>query len=295
MTATILDPATKAKLRNPDYFALHLQAAMAIREVSRFDWYDSQFLRRYEIAKSFLAKVSPEKLAAFMEGFAPLRPDPGLPVHVLDDVFDAATMARIIETSAATAPSDRAFQAFENSQFGRDVVWDKLFFCQLQEQVRPLLEQLTGCELESSYNFLSRYHGAGVCAPHMDHPDSMFTFDYCIEQSHEWPIYFSKAVEWPTRETVGSLDLATIQHNPELEFTSYTLRPNQALLFNGSSWWHYREPITPGGFCNLLFFHYVPAGCGSLVEPRQWAAHFAIPELEALCDLFQRNDVDGFA
>lgn len=289
------DPSIHARLRDPAYFSLHLQAAMAIREVSRFKWYDSHFLRRFEIAKLYLEKVRPDAVGEFVEGFAPIRPDPSFSVTRMDEVFDPPTRQRIIETSRAAVPTDHDSQSFENSNFGRDVVWDEPFFCELQEHIRPQIEQLTGRKLETSYNFLSRYSGAGVCAPHMDHPDSMFTFDYCIEQSEEWPIHFSKVVDWPTRETVAQLDLAAIKQAPELDFAAHCLRPNQALLFNGSSQWHYRDPITPGGFCNLLFFHYIPAGCGALVEPRRWAEHFAIPELGPLCDLFARNDVDGFA
>ena len=41
----MLDQATKTKLRDPAYFALHMQAAKAIREAGEFRWYDSNFLR----------------------------------------------------------------------------------------------------------------------------------------------------------------------------------------------------------------------------------------------------------
>lgn len=57
------------------------------------------------------------------------------------------------------------------------------------------------------------------------------------------------------------------------------------------SQWHCRDPITPGGFCNLLFFHYLPAGCEGLVDPLRWADEFAIPELAPLVDLFEREAI----
>lgn len=288
----MLTPATQAKLKNPAYFALHLQAARAIQEVAQFGWYDSHFLRRFEVARCYLSKVRPDALPGFVAGFAPLRPERAIPVTLIDEVFDAATRALILKTCHAAAATDNARQAFESRNFGRDVVWDEPLFGELQDQIRPLLEELVGCPLEPSYTFLSRYRDTGVCPPHLDHPDSMFTFDYCVEQSGEWPIYFSRAVDWPTREAVHEIDLNAIKHDPALDFTPHTLRPNQALLFNGSSRWHYRDPIALGGFCNLLFFHYIPAGCRDLVVPGQWAAHFAIPELEALCDLFQRMNTD---
>ena len=59
------------------------------------------------------------------------------------------------------------------------------------------------------------------------------------------------------------------------------------------SQWHYRRPKVAGGFCHLLFFHYYPEGCADLVEPSRWAAHFAVPELGPLCDLFGHPNHDG--
>ena len=44
--------------------------------------------------------------------------------------------------------------------------------------------------------------------------------------------------------------------------------------------------ILEEGFCNLLFLHYFPVGLGDLVDPLRWASHFAMPELQPLCDLF---------
>lgn len=289
ITMTTPDDPNAAKLRDPAYFALHVKAMMAFREVARFGWYDSHFLRWHAVALRYLEQVRPDEVERFAAGFAPIRPDPAFSVTMLDDVFDDATCAAIREASLTAVPQDDVHQAFENSTFGRDVVWDEPLFRDLQEQVRQRLEKLAGMELEASYSFLSRYRGNGVCAPHLDHPDSMFTFDYCIDQSHEWPIHFSRVVDWPTQDTAEAVDLAAIKQDASLGFAPYTLKPNQAIFFNGSSQWHYRDPITPGGFCNLLFFHYIPAGCGDLVAPVRWAEHFEIPELEPLCDLIARQ------
>lgn len=287
-----IDSDTKAKLRDPAYFALHFQAIMVLREVSRFAWYDSFFLRSYAAAIRFLQKVRPDAVAQFVAGFSPLRPDPNFSATLVRDAFDSETHAKILEASSVARPQTGAQQDYENQNFGRDVVWDEPLFRVLQEHIRPRLEHLIGRPIEASYTFLSRYRGNGVCAPHLDHPNSMFTFDYCIDQSAEWPIHFSKVVDWPTEENAQTIDLNTIKNDPAMNFKDYTLRPGDAVLFNGSSQWHYRDPITPGGYCNLLFFHYIPEGCGDLVEPRRWDLHFGIPELGALCDLFESHLAD---
>jgi len=282
-------------LSDPGYFALHLEAASAIRKVGQVGWYDSQFLRRFEVAKHFLSSVSPGALETFVDGFEPLRPDPQFRVASIEDVFDETTRARILKVSRSAQSERDEQQEAENRLFGRNVLWDHPFFLELQESVRPRLEGIIGVSLQSSYNFLSLYGSDGKCDPHLDQPVSMYTFDYCIEQSDEWPIYFSRLVDWPTAETISAFDPAALKRNPDLCFESHTLRPNQALLFSGSSQWHYRDPIHAGGFCNLLFFHYFPKGSADLVQPSRWAAHFGIEELEPLCDLFHDDAVDEIA
>ena len=288
-----LDADPRARLRDPAYFALHLKAAAAIRKVGRMGWYDSHFLRRYEIARTYLAEVRPGALSDFVAGFDALKPRPDFRELVMEDVFDPATCAAILAASRSAQPDAAEEQARENLDFGRDVVWDHPFFLELQEQVRPRIETLVGRPLVSSYNFLSRYGAKGKCDLHMDHPDAMYTFDYCIEQDAVWPIYLSRVVEWPTVEFARAFSPEAIIADPVYDFAEHLLRPNQALLFNGSSQWHYRRPKAAGGFCHLLFFHYVPAGCEALVEPSRWASHFGIAELGPLCDLFTDAKIDG--
>ncbi len=291
----MLNEAIRAKLRDPKYFALHAQAFAAIRDVGRFGWYDSNFLRRFEAAKHYLHLVRPDALAEFIAGFEPLMPPRDFAVRFIDDVFDQPTRERILEISRGVRPGVTSKEASEREKFGRHVVWDHPYFLELQRDLLPLVSQLAGRELVSGYNFLSLYGGTGKCDPHMDEPMSMYTLDYCIEQSAGWPIHFSKVVDWPTVDTTKEWDKQTLKTDPSLEFSAHLLEPNQALLFNGSSQWHYRDAIFPGGFCNLLFFHYYPAGCEDLVIPRKWSAHFAIPELGPLCDLFGENESDGFS
>lgn len=277
----------KEKLRDPDYFALHLQGLAAIREVGALGWYDEHFLRRFEVAKHYLAKVAPAALARFVESFAPLLPPEGFREITLDDVFDPETHAAIVATSRTAQVQRSGQQEQENATFGRDVVWNEPFFLQLQERLRPRLEDLLGCALVSSYNFLSLYGPEGKCEPHLDHPNAMFTFDYCIEQDEIWPIYVGQPVPWPDAAAARAFDPAQLKTDPAMAFRKHELCPNRALIFNGSSQWHYREPKSSGQFCNLLFFHYYRAGCEDLVRPVRWADCTGIEVLRPLCDLFE--------
>jgi len=290
--ATVMDNP-RERLRDPAYFALHLQAAAAIREVGQLGWYDSQFLRRVEVARRYLAKVRPDALADFLDALAILTPIGGRREVLVEDIFDATTREEIVAIARAAEPERNERQAGENAAFGRDVIWNVPAFLSLQERVRPLVEELTGRPLVSSYNFLSRYGANGRCDLHMDAPEAMYTFDYCIEQDAVWPIYVSRVLDWIGGEAQVPYEPQRIIEDAGLEFREHRLRPNQALLFNGSSQWHHRYPKVAGGFCTLLFFHYYPEGCQNLVTPHRWAAFFGIPELAPLCDLFGDPVRDG--
>lgn len=285
----------QTRLRDPAYFVLHLQAAAAIREVGQLGWYDSHFLRRVEVARRYLAKVRPERLPEFVAGLASLGAAPGWREMLVDDVFDDATREEIIAISRSARPDAHAQQARENADFGRDVMWRIPRFVELQEELRPRVEALTGRRLVSSYNFLSRYGASGKCDLHMDDPRAMYTFDYCIEQDAVWPIHVSRPVDWAAGEMPARFDPETVIADAGLDFAEHLMQPGQALLFQGSSQWHYRRPKVAGGFCHLLFFHYYPADAEDLVLPHRWAAHFGIPELEPLCDLFTHPGEDGLA
>lgn len=290
---TILDAGTRAKLRDPAYFDLHLQATAAVRAVGHLCWYDSHFLRRLAIATRYLEAVRPGALPGFIELLSALRPRDGFREVVMDDVFDPATRAEIISVSRMARPEPTQQQAAENADFGRHVLWNVPFFLELQDRLRPLVSELAGRPLVSSYNFLSLYGPDGKCDLHMDHVNAMYTFDYCIEQDAIWPIYVSRVVDWPS--TGRDFDPARIIADADLDFREHLLEPNRALLFNGSSQWHYRNPKIAGGFCNLLFFHYYPEGCEALVDPARWAEQSGIAELVPLCDLFQHPARDGLA
>lgn len=274
----------RERLRDPAYLDLHLAAVAALGHVGRTSFYDANFLQCFEASKRFLGAVRPDALERFVAGFAPLRPLPGTTNHLLHDVFPAATHRRIREI-AAEIPRQR-LELHEVADFGRHVVHEHEYFTALQQEVQARVEELAGRPLVRGYNFLSLYGGKGVCGLHMDEPMSMYTLDYCIEQSGPWPIHFSNLVDWPDAALLHDWQAEKVLGDPAIQWTPHVLEPNQALLFIGSSQWHYRQPIAPDGFCNLLFFHYYPAGCDDLVRPRRWPAHFDLPELQPLIDLF---------
>ena len=69
-------------------------------------------------------------------------------------------------------------------------------------------------------------------------------------------------------------------------FAPYTMSPGEAIIFGGSSQWHYRDPMpqaTRDDFCTLLFFHFVPAGMTQLSRPENWADIVGVPELRSFC------------
>ena len=112
-----------------------------------------------------------------------------------------------------------------------------------------------------------------------------WTLGYCIEQSEVWPIYLSQVRPWP--EEFEYMERQNweqqIRDDPENRFTDYRLHEGEAIVFGGSSQWHYRDRIIKSqekNFCHLLFFHFIPEGTKDLVHSNRWAEYFGIPELK---------------
>ena len=107
--------------------------------------------------------------------------------------------------------------------------------------------------------------------------------------SRPWPIHFSQVIAWPERlEDLREVAPETLTANSDLYFTAEVLMPGDAILFSGTNQWHYRDALPPRRgkqFCDLLFFHYVPFGTTDLIQPRNWARLFDIPELAEMADL----------
>jgi hypothetical protein len=271
-----------------------LLGTLALKQAaSAFPWYDDGWLRQYVAALKFIDQVRPSLRADFVAAFDRLRTPLDFRVRKLDRVFDDAVMAAIRRTIAELAAG--SLEKHEVEGFGRSVVHDHSLFNQLHQAIVPLASELAGEALEPSYNFLSLYSDVGVCQPHLDMPVSKWTLDLCIDQSDVWPIHFSQVVPWPEAATFSTQDWQErIKASPDLKFSSWSLRPGEALWFSGSSQWHYRdrmEGASDKSYCNLLFFHFLPHGMSSFAEPRNWPDLFGLPELRAVVDpvKFQGN------
>jgi hypothetical protein len=251
-------------------------------DVARYPWYDSVWLADYVRAREIVRAVRPDALPAFVDAFRVLQTPPDFEVKFLERPFDDRTIEDIRAIVQSLRPTD--LELHEARDFGRFVVHDHPLFTELQDRTAALVRNAVGEPVEPSYNFLSLYGSRGVCAPHMDAPKAKWTFDFCINQSAPWPIYFSQVCPWPepgSARWTGDWE-AGIRNDPSLRFAPYSLKPGQAVIFSGSSQWHYRDPIPPQdgrAFCELLFFHYIPKGASDLVRPTTWARVFGIPEL----------------
>ena len=280
----------RQRLEDPAYRDAHLCAAFVLTQEKRFAWYDSAFLRRFVAARRFLEVHSPGEVARFVAAFAPLQPPPDFAPIKLSGLFDEAQHRALREEVFALQPEQ--LETHELEHFGRHVVHDHPPFLALQRAILPRVNALVGGELALGYNFLSLYNAAGRCAPHMDQPISMYTLDYCIAQNVDWPIHFSGLVDWRDGSHRPHAP-EEVLNDPSVTFTPYELTANDALLFCGSSQWHYREAMPEGGYSHLLFFHFYPAGCEALVDPEQWPVHFDLPQLQALLDLLDDPQADA--
>jgi hypothetical protein len=245
---------------------------------SKLPWYDSQWLLRYLRSKEFLATRHPTRVEEFVAAFDPLRTRSSFRERLLDGAFDEAELALIRTVVQSVDPSQ--LEMHEVGSHGRLVVHDHPTLVELQSKLVPRVEELVEEAVEVSYNFLAFYTQRGFCRPHLDAPEAKWTLDLCIEQTEPWPIHFSDVVPWPERfrDTDAEWKGEVERH----AFRSYAMEPGQALMFSGSSQWHYRDgfPGTdPRGSCTLLFFHFFPVGARELLDWESWERRFDAPGL----------------
>jgi hypothetical protein len=258
--------------------------------ISELKWYDSRWLETYLAAKEIVRQTAPAKFAEFEERLSIFRTSPSFKYMKLDDFFNEKFREEI-KSTIRSIPKEK-FEIHELQNFGRFVVHDFAPFTNLQNDLTDRVSELVGEPVEASYNFLSMYTKMGKCEPHLDAPSAKYTLDVCIDQSEPWPIHFSQITPWPDEKgSLGRNWQSEIKSHAGLNFKAETLMPGDAILFSGSSQWHYRDPLPAKGsnsFCDLLFFHFMPRGCAEIIQPRNWAAMFNIPELSSLPNIDDR-------
>ena len=258
---------------------------MWFRKRRRYPWYDSWWLNDYVEARAILERARPRRVADFEEALRPLRTDAAFRVVRLPRVFDADTLDRVRETVRSLRSHE--LNPMETRDFGRSIAHDHPTFLALQKEIEERVGDAAGEPVETAYNFLSLYGPGGICRPHLDAPTSKWTLDLCVDRNVAWPIHVSQVIPWP--EDDRAVDLGRnwaerIIHNPSLTFEPCVMDPGEAVLFSGSSQWHYRDriPPAPDAFCHLLFFHFIPRGTSALAQPVNWSRLFDAPELDVI-------------
>lgn len=257
-----------------------------------FPWYDGYWLNCYYQALDLIDEFAPQKRSLFEKEISKFKTPSDFEVTQISGLLDDSTIFEI--RTLIDEIKKEEFEKHEIMSFGRLVVHDMDFFTKLSQRLAPKIGALVGEEVEPCYNFLSLYSNIGVCPMHMDTPQAKWTVDICIDQSFEWPIYFSPVMEWPTpNDNFSDGWEERLLNDVKVPFESQTLQPGNAIVFAGSSQFHYRDRIFRGNkddFCNLVFLHYVPKGTLELVEPENWATIFEVPELSIIKDQLNSNN-----
>jgi len=263
--------------------AIESTSVSAVPDAAYFPWYDSYWLESYVRVKAYLRERQPGRLAEFEQACRVFETRPDFQSLELSRVFDDSVQARLRELVHGLREDEH--EKHEALSFGRSVVHHHPLLTELHAGLVPRVSELVGEELEPSYNFLSLYNNLGLCQVHMDAPLAKWTLDYCIAQTAVWPLHVSQVRPWPDAPHRGDDWAARVMSDPDNRFTAHTMQPGEALIFSGSSQWHYRERIprvTRHNQCQLAFFHFIPRGARALVWPPDWAELFGIPELAQL-------------
>lgn len=251
---------------------------------NKFPWYDSLWLTQYIAAKEVVKQHYPGRLDEFTSALDVFRTPADFQAKKLENPLGKALFDKALDAARSIPPGK--MNKKELLTFGRTILHDLPALVEIQEKLVEMVSEAVNEPVELSYNFLSLYLNVGILSPHLDAPTAKWTLDLCLEQSSPWPVYFSQVVPWPEvcqYSKHGWMD--EIRKDKSLHFTPFTLEPGEAVIFSGSSQWHYREPIPQvqkENFCRLVFFHFIPKGSGHLIHPVNWASHFNMPELSVV-------------
>jgi hypothetical protein len=266
----------------------HLRRSYRSRFNDRnYPWYDSPWLSSYVRAKAYMKVKQPKRYDEFVNCLEVLKTQKDFKTLDLGTLLEGPTLKeanRIVQEKKTPQ-----WETHELARFGRFALHDHSYFTKLQESLTEKVSKWAGEECEPCYNFFSMYLSDGKLPPHMDAPSAKWTLDICLDQSQIWPLYVSKRRDWPEDFDCNQSDWqSSIVDDADNSFDEYHLEPGQALLFSGSSQWHYREPLANKGdsaaFCDMLHLHYVPKGCAEFIHPKNWAKYFDLPDLNRLVD-----------
>lgn len=250
----------------------------------RFPWYDCNWLSKYVSAKEIISRHYPERLAEFTGAFDVLRTPEDFQVKQIRKPLEGALFQEVLDTIRTLPPG--SLNRSELFFMGREIVHNLPLLVEIQASLAGMVSAAVNEAVEPCYNFLSLYKNVGILSPHLDAPSAKWTLDLCLAQSSPWPVYFSQVTPWPEVSPYSVDDWRKeIKNDPGLRFTPYALEPGDAVIFSGSSQWHYRDAIPQvqkENFCHLAFFHYIPEGTSHLVHPAHWPDFFNMPELSAM-------------
>jgi len=144
----------------------------------------------------------------------------------------------------------------DQEMFFRHFIHNPPLLSQIHLVLTKKAREIFNEDLKPSFSFISLYGSEGKCPLHTDRPQCYRTIDVCINQGEIWPIYVNVKPEFQnlSTEALAEPKLAT-----KVKETSerFDLIPGQALCYAGHSSPHWRNNITPGNFCDLVFFHFV--------------------------------------
>lgn len=135
-------------------------------------------------------------------------------------------------TKASSMLKKNTFLLDWDEKFNRYAGYDLSLFMSLKDKVEQILkEKLYRSNLEFSFCYYSHYLENGVCPPHKDRKECLWTLNICLEQDFIWPIF--------------------------IDGEAYHLKPNQALFYQGSELIHWREQNKSGKTCDLCVYCFV--------------------------------------
>ena len=151
--------------------------------------------------------------------------------------------------------TDKETKRDDQLYFRKEVPNDPFFSFLHHSLFQHEIKNKTGLDLIPTYCFASMYEeGKGICPLHIDREQCYLTLDICIDQKGPWGLY----VNGKEHLSLDHLNEAELQ-NVRDESEEYLMNPGDALIYFGSSQPHWRKKIQTGNFCDLVFFHFVPA------------------------------------